>query len=181
MTVSDQIFSIFKDKGEGSYFGEPVSQLEHALQAAYFAQQEQAPESLVVAALVHDIGHLLEDIPEDTADLGIDAMHEEIGRSWLAERFGPGICEPVHLHVAAKRYLCATNPGYLARLSPASVQSLKLQGGVMRPDEVADFERHAHYKEAVALRHWDDRAKIPGLVTPALVTYREAIERAVAA
>ena len=99
MTVADEVFAIFREKGHGSYFGEPVSQLEHALQTAFFAQRERAPAHLIVAALVHDIGHLVEDIPEETADLGVDAQHEEIGQEWLRKRFGPEIYGPVHLHV----------------------------------------------------------------------------------
>jgi phosphonate degradation associated HDIG domain protein len=178
LAVADEVFTIFSEKGAGSYFGEPVSQLEHALQAASFAQGENAPMHLIVAALLHDIGHLVEDIPEETADLGIDARHEEIGQEWLRKRFGAEIYEPVHLHVAAKRYLCATDEQYLAKLSPASVQSLKLQGGVMSCNEIADFQKHDFYKEAVMLRRWDDQAKIPGCLTPELATYRKAIEAA---
>jgi predicted HD phosphohydrolase len=128
MTVADEVDALFVEKGKASYFGEAVSQLEHALQAAYFARQEQAADHLVVAALLHDVGHLVQDIPEDIADRGIDARHEETGELWLAQRFGPEVYSPVQLHVAAKRYLCATDPGYFSRLSPASVQSLHLQG-----------------------------------------------------
>src|ERR1700677_2540253 len=115
---------IFAKRGESAYYGEDVSQLEHALQAAYCARQEGASEAQIVAALVHDIGHLLEDIPEDTADLGIDAKHEAIGQEWLAARFGKDVFEPVYLHVSAKRYLCATDSSYFGKLSAASVQSL---------------------------------------------------------
>ena len=98
---------------KASYFGEPVSQLEHALQAAWFAQREQAKPHLVVAALVHDIGHLVEDIPEDTADLGIDAKHEELGELWLSKRFGAEVVAPVYLHVSAKRYPLCDGPWLL--------------------------------------------------------------------
>lgn len=176
MTVADEIVNIFSEKGQSSYFGEPVSQLEHALQAAFFAQQEQAPPHLVVAALVHDIGHLVEDTPENIADEGIDARHEELGEQWLKARFGPDVFEPVHLHVRAKRYLCATHPAYLRKLSPASIQSLALQGGPMSPEEAQQFEANSFYLQAVRLRHWDDRAKIKGLSTPALTSYRALIE-----
>jgi phosphonate degradation associated HDIG domain protein len=178
MTVADEVTAIFSARGKASYFGEPVSQLEHALQAAHFARQEQAPDRLVVAALLHDIGHLVEDTAEDTADLGIDARHEEIGESWLARRFGPEVCQPAHLHVAAKRYLCATDALYFSRLSPASVQSLGLQGGPMSADEIAAFESNQYFREAVRLRHWDDEAKVPGLATADLLSYGEAIQQA---
>ncbi len=178
MTVADEVIGIFSGKGKSSYFGEPVSQLEHALQAAHFARQDQAPDHLIVAALLHDIGHLVEEVPEDIADLFIDARHEEIGESWLARRFGRDVCEPVHLHVAAKRYLCATDPAYFSRLSAASVQSLHLQSGPMRAEEVAAFEGNSYFREAVRLRLWDDEAKVPGLITAELPSYRHLIEEA---
>jgi phosphonate degradation associated HDIG domain protein len=177
MTVADEISIIFSEKGSSSYFGEPVSQLEHALQAAHFASREQAPDRLVLAALLHDIGHLVEDTPENIADLGIDAMHEKIGELWLAERFGPEVFEPVYLHVSAKRYLCAADPDYLSRLSPASVQSLRLQGGPMSADEIAAFESNQYFREALRLRLWDDEAKVPGLATADLAHYRVLIEQ----
>jgi len=179
MSVTDEILAVFESRGANSYFGEPVSQMEHALQAAQFAQQERAPAHMVVAALLHDIGHLLEEIPEDIAEHGVDAKHEEIGQAWLKERFGPEVCEPVFLHVAAKRYLCATNQAYLGKLSPASVLSLKLQGGPMSESEVAQFESRRFSREAVRLRHWDDLGKVQGLNTPSLEDYRELIEATV--
>lgn len=178
MAVADEVFAIFSDKGQSSYFGEPVSQLEHALQAAHFARQENAPDHLVVAALVHDIGHLVADTPENIADLGVDAKHEEIGERWLSSRFGPEVYEPVYLHVAAKRYLCATDRGYMSLLSPASLQSLQLQGGPMSNSEVIAFEKNQYSSNAVKLRKWDDAAKIPGLKTAGPQSYCDLIERA---
>lgn len=175
--VADEIFTLFAKKGETAYYGEAVSQLEHALQAAQCAEQEGASDALIVAALVHDIGHILEDIPEDTADLGIDAKHEEIGERWLAERFAKNVVEPVCLHVNAKRYLCATDSSYFGKLSPASAQSLALQGGVMTADEVREFEKNEFYRDAIVLRKFDDEAKIPGLPTRTLEDYRETLNR----
>lgn len=175
MTVADEILRLFAEKGSASYVGEPVSQLEHALQAGSFAQSEGAASHLVVAALLHDIGHLLTDLPEDIADKGIDARHEQIGEAWLRKWFGPEVVEPVRLHVAAKRYLCATDSSYLSTLSTASVQSLGLQGGPMSADEVSAFQNNPFYKDAVRLRTWDDKAKIPGMQTPGLSTYKELI------
>ena len=177
MTTADQIFTIFKERGQSAYLGEPVSQLEHALQAAHFAEQNHAPAPLIVAALLHDIGHLIEELPEDIAEQGIDARHEEIGHDWLMARFPPSVCDPVFLHVAAKRYLCATDTAYLGQLSPASVLSLKLQGGPMSPAEVSAFEEHEFFQQAVQLRRWDDQAKIEGLSTVPLSHYRELIEQ----
>jgi [1-hydroxy-2-(trimethylamino)ethyl]phosphonate dioxygenase len=174
-TVADEILAIFLERGGSAYYGEEVSQLEHALQAAHCARQAGARESLIVAALVHDIGHLLDEIQEGIADQGIDAKHEEIGQYWLMKRFGADVTEPVHLHVSAKRYLCATDNSYFAKLSAASVQSLALQGGAMTSAEVEEFERNEFYREAVWLRRWDDQAKIPGFDTPALNSYSEML------
>ena len=177
MTTADEVITLLSSRGQSSYFGEQVSQLEHALQAGHFARQENAPDHLVVAALVHDIGHLLADTPETIADLAIDAKHEEIGEAWLAQRFGPEVHEPVYLHVAAKRYLCAKDPQYLSLLSPASVESLQLQGGPMSPIEIGDFESNRYFRDAVRLRHWDDEAKVPDLATDHLESYRDLIQQ----
>ena len=176
MKVTDQIFRTFEERGDEAYFGEPVSQKEHALQAAYLAEQEGAPPALVVAALLHDIGHLVHGMGEDIADRGIDARHEDAGEAWLARHFPIEVTEPVKLHVAAKRYLCRVDASYLAQLSPASVQSLALQGGPFDDDGARQFEAHRYYREAVWLRRWDDRAKVQGLAVPDLRHYRSALE-----
>ena len=178
MRVSDQIVQIFEAKGGAAYFGEPVSQLEHALQAAYHATRDNAPDWLVAAALLHDIGHLLHDMPEHVADLGIDARHEDIGHAWLARYFGPEVTVPVRMHVDAKRYLCATDPEYLSLLSPASVESLQLQGGPFTEAEASAFEQTPFAREALRLRRWDDLAKVPGMRVPGLESYRATIEAA---
>jgi phosphonate degradation associated HDIG domain protein len=176
MHISDEIVGIFERQGGAAYFGEPVSQLEHALQAAWHARKENAPNWLVVAALLHDIGHLLHDMPEHVADLGVDSQHESLGQTWLGRYFGPEITAPVRLHVAAKRYLCATDPEYLGLLSPASIQSLALQGGPFTAAEATEFEQRPFAREAVRLRRWDDLAKVPGMEVPGLEHYRAMIE-----
>jgi [1-hydroxy-2-(trimethylamino)ethyl]phosphonate dioxygenase len=111
MSLSDDILAIYEARGTQAYFGERVSMTEHGLQAAHYARAEGAPEALVVAALLHDIGHLLEPVPDDIEDWTLDAQHEEIGARWLARRFDAAISEPVRLHVPAPRYLCATDTG----------------------------------------------------------------------
>lgn len=176
MSIADEVFTLFERRGSGAYFGEHVSMTEHSLQAAYFAREESAPPVLVLAALLHDIGHLVEDVPNDLADWTSDARHEEIGARWLARRLQAGVAEPVRLHVPAKRYLCAIDPGYVAMLSHASLVTLKLQGGPMAPGEVLQFETERFSKEAVRLRRWDDQGKVAGLKTPGLAEYRGLIE-----
>jgi len=175
--TTDELLSIYGGRGAAAYFGEAVTVIEHSLQAAYFAQSCDAPDGLVVAALLHDIGHLIEPAPADIADWKTDAGHELTGCRWLASRFGAEVCEPVRLHVAAKRYLCATNPAYFGTLSPASVVTLGLQGGPMSRAEAGVFEAEPYFREAIRLRHWDEQAKVVGLQTPDFAHYRPLIEK----
>ena len=175
--LADEVFSLFDRRGSGVYFGERISMTEHALQAAYFAREEAAPVELIVAALLHDIGHLVEKVPDDLGDWTSDGRHEEIGARWLERRFGAEVAGPVRLHVPAKRYLCATDHNYVAMLSQASVITLQLQGGPMAGHEVLQFETEPYYGQAVRLRRWDDQGKVVGLKTPGLAEYRELIEQ----
>jgi [1-hydroxy-2-(trimethylamino)ethyl]phosphonate dioxygenase len=176
MTVVEEILALYQDRGSGAYFGECVSMTEHGLQAAFFAQAAAAPPALVVAALLHDIGHLVEEVPDDLADWTRDAVHERVGGQWLARRFPPEVSEPVRLHVPAKRYLLATDREYFAKLSPASVVTLKLQGGPMSLQEAARFEAERFHKQAVLVRRCDDQGKVAGLKTPRLADYGTMIE-----
>lgn len=180
MQIIDQILTLFREQGNGAYFGEAVTETEHALQCAHLAQQSGAAPALVVAALLHDIGHLLHGLPEDAAERGIDGRHEHGGAAWLATYFGSAVVDCVRLHVAAKRYLCAVEPDYHAALSEASQRSLRLQGGPMAPDEVACFEREPWYRSAIAVRRWDDAAKVAGLVVPDLEHYRAVLQAVLA-
>jgi phosphonate degradation associated HDIG domain protein len=177
MTLAADILALYESRGTRAYFGERVSMAEHGLQAAHFARAEGAAESLVVAALLHDIGHLLEEVPDALAEWTRDARHEEIGARWLARHFDALVCEPVRLHVPAKRYLCATDAGYFARLSAASVHTLTLQGGPMSASELSRFEAEPFWREAVHVRRWDDQGKVAGLQTLALRDYVPLIER----
>lgn len=172
-----EIERMFARRGHEGY-GEGVTQTEHALQAAQIAEQEGKPGSQIVAALLHDIGHLMHDLPEDIADQGIDTQHESLASAWLSQHFGPDVSEPVRLHVAAKRYLCHAEQGYLDRLSEASKLSLRLQGGPMSAAEAARFRQEPFLAQALDLRRWDDEAKVVGATTPGLAHYRPAIEAA---
>jgi phosphonate degradation associated HDIG domain protein len=172
----DEIFRVFREYGSEEYLGERVSMTEHMLQAAYAAERDGAPPRLVAAALLHDYGHFIHELPADAAEHGIDTQHEEVAHAFLSEHFGPEIAEPIRMHVAAKRYLCATDPSYLGELSPASVHSLGLQGGPYSADEVAEFELSPYARDAVRLRRYDDIGKVEGLETPELDHYRAVLE-----
>lgn len=163
-----EILELFRQRGDSQYGSEPVSQREHALQAAWFAERDGAGSQLVAAALLHDVGHLLHHLPDDAPERGIDDHHETLAARWLKSRFPDEVCESVRLHVAAKRYLCAVEPHYRSQLSPASLLSLGLQGGPMTELELTEFMRLPGASEAVRLRRWDDEAKVPGLQTPPL-------------
>ncbi len=176
MSIIDEIFSLYDTRGAAAYFGEAVSMTEHGLQAAHFAELEGAREIVVAAALLHDIGHLIATVPDDIADWTVDARHEATGARWLGEWFGPDVADPVRLHVRAKRYLCTTDPTYFSQLSPASVLTLKLQGGLLSADEVVAFEAEPGCRDAVVVRRCDDRGKVAGLATRRLDEYRELLK-----
>jgi phosphonate degradation associated HDIG domain protein len=176
MKIVDELLAIYERRGAQAYFGECVSVTEHALQSAYFAQKAKAPPELIIAALLHDIGHLIEPAPDDIDAWTCDARHEDSGAHWLTARFGLAVSQPVRLHVAAKRYLCATDSGYARVLSAASVKTLQLQGGPMSRAEVAAFEAETHFRAAVKVRRWDDGAKVAGLATPDFRHYGPLIE-----
>jgi phosphonate degradation associated HDIG domain protein len=176
MTPAEELWSIYSSRGAEEYFGEAVTTLEHSLQAAHFAQESGAPEALIVAALLHDIGHLIDSAPSDLADWHGDAHHEVSGSAWLAQRFGPSVSEPVRLHVPAKRYLCATDAGYSAQLSKASVRTLALQGGAMSATEIEVFRLEPYHRDAIELRRFDDRGKVAGLRTADFAHYRGLID-----
>ncbi|WP_374381466.1 HD domain-containing protein [Dongia sp.] len=175
MNTMRAIRAAFDKRGQQSY-GEGVNQLDHALQCGYCAERDGAPASQIVASLLHDIGHMLHDLPEDIADQGVDTVHESLGSAWLSQHFGPEVSEPVRLHVAAKRYLATKEKGYYDLLSEASIQSLKLQGGLMSEDEVKAFENEPYFKEGIQLRRWDDEGKIAGWEVPDLGHFEPFID-----
>lgn len=154
----DEIFALYRQRRDEQY-GERVTQLDHALQCAALARSDGAPDALVAAALLHDYGHLVEDRGHMAERQGMDGAHEAVGADALSAWFGPDVTQPIALHVAAKRYLCATEPGYLDALSPASQLSLRLQGGPLAPGEADAFKALPFAGEAVRLRRWDDWGK----------------------
>jgi gamma-butyrobetaine dioxygenase len=160
------IEELFASEGAADYLGEAVTQATHMLQAAALAEQAGAPPALVAAALLHDVGHFTGTVNGRDLMRGTDNWHSEQGANWLAQWFGPDVTEPVRLHVAAKRYLCAVEPGYFERLSPASVYTLGVQGGPMAGDELAAFEANPFAKDACQVRRWDDDAKDPDAPAP---------------
>jgi phosphonate degradation associated HDIG domain protein len=157
------------------YGGEAVTQLAHGLQAATFARRDGASPAQVSAALLHDIGHLLHDLPNDAPGHGVDDYHENLGARYLEKNFNDAVSEAVRLHVEAKRYLCATDENYLSRLSEPSLQSLALQGGPMNLKEAAQFENEPFFQEAVQLRRWDEEAKNPEMNTESIESFVEEL------
>jgi gamma-butyrobetaine dioxygenase len=184
MSPVDRLAELFTSEGAADYLGEPVTVAQHLLQAGALAAAAGAPDALVAAALLHDTGHLRGADPlADEQQLsgrelmgGTDNDHGERGAAWLARWFGPAVTEPVRLHVAAKRYLCATEPSYFGLLSPASVYTLTLQGGPMTDAEAAAFAAGPHAAEAVAVRRWDDAAKDPAADVPGFAWFRRLLE-----
>ena len=183
MTSADPvrvIADLFAAEGAREYLGEPVSQAAHMLQAAALAEASGAGPELVAAALLHDVGHFTGTVSGHELMSGArDNRHSDAGADWLAQWFGPGVTEPVRLHVAAKRYLCTVEPGYFGSLSDASVHTLRMQGGPMSPAETAEFEGNRWCTAALRLRRWDDAAKDPHARVPAFGYYRPLLRQLV--
>ena len=174
---------LFAEHGDRMYAGEPVTQRQHALQSAQLAEQAGAEAALVVAALLHDLGHMVNDQGETPTLRGIDDRHEYVALPFLRGLFDEAVLQPIRLHVDAKRYLCAHGDGsingaqYWAQLSPDSKRSLELQGGIFSDAEAQRFIAQPHAAGAVRLRLWDDSAKLADAVTPQLAHYLTFAER----
>ena len=179
LTLPD-IERLFALHGHIEYAGEGVSQLEHALQSAQLAERDGAAPELVTAALLHDLGHMLNLQGETPTARGIDDQHQYFAVPFLRGLFPAAVIEPIRLHVDAKRALCALEAGYYAALSEDSKRSLALQGGTYSPADAAIFRARPHAEDAMRLRRWDDAAKVPGQATPALSHYLEIAARCTA-
>jgi phosphonate degradation associated HDIG domain protein len=166
-----EISALFERGGANQYSGEPVSQLEHALQCARLAELAGAKAELITACLLHDVGHLANDLGATPTLRGADDKHQYHGARVLKALFPEAVRNPVLLHVDAKRYLCATEPGYWESLSEDSKRSLELQGGAFSDEEAQKFIGEHHAQDAVRLRRWDDLAKVKGIATPDLAHY----------
>lgn len=175
-TWLDELFLLMQTRGQAHY-GEDVSQLEHMLQCAQLAQDRQYPDTLVAAALLHDVGHLLLDHAEDTSWLETDNKHEQRGAAWLAYMLPETVYTPIALHVAAKRYRCTIDASYHASLSQASRLSLQLQGGLMSQKQAQAFRASRWFKDAMTLRELDDQAKKTDALPSSLHTYRALLTR----
>lgn len=183
----EDIEPLFAAKGSRMYAGEPVTQLQHALQSAQLAEQSGADESLVVAALLHDLGHMVNDQGETPTLRGIDDRHEYVALPFLRDLFGEAVLQPIRLHVDAKRYLCArrhiatrgtiNGAQYWADLSADSKRSLELQGGIFTEAEAQRFIEQPYADGAVRVRLWDDLAKVENAQTPPLGHYLELAEK----
>jgi len=172
----ERIAGLFAGEGVRNYLGEDVSLATHMLQAGALAESPGAPGHLVAAALLHDVGHFEEIGRRHSDEQQEDHRHEAAGADWLAEWFPVEVTEPVRLHVMAKRYLCAVEPGYFAELSPASVDTLSLQGGMLTDPEARAFERLPHAQAAIAVRRWDEAAKDPAVATPPFEHFRDLLD-----
>lgn len=171
------IKGLFDGYGALSYSGEPVTQLEHALQSGALAEEAGASEELVAAAFLHDLGHLLSRQGETPTKRGIDDLHQYYVLSFLRPVLPDAVLEPIKLHVDAKRYLCATDDAYFRLLSADSVRSLELQGGIFNAEQSREFAQRPYADDAIRLRRWDDLAKVAGKPTPGLSHFLRIIER----
>jgi phosphonate degradation associated HDIG domain protein len=178
MNPIEEIATVLSQAGQERYGEQNVNQLQHALQCAAHAEAVGSSADLITAALLHDIGHLIDKHFDGAVEAGIDRRHERIGAAYLSKWFGPAVTEPILLHVPAKRYLCAVESKYFDGLSAGSVRSLEVQGGPFSGTEAADFLKQPHARKAIHLRRWDDLAKDPDARTEDLDYYLGFAQRA---
>lgn len=174
-----EVLALLERKGQSQYGMEAVSQLTHALQCAHLAEQAREAPETVVAALLHDLGHLLVTQRDGALDQSPqqDDLHQYIALPFLRGLFSDAVLEPIRLHVDAKRYLCLVEPSYWASLSPASQNSLLKQGGIFSETEADAFISQPFASESVRLRRYDDLAKDPAKIVPNLSHYAEHLRQ----
>ena len=177
--IVDFIGSIFERRGGEEYLGEPVTMGQHMLQGATLAEQNEELDEIVVGALLHDIGHFTSEFGTFSMDDTEDRYHENAGAAVLEKFFPRVITDCCRYHVAAKRYLCSTDPLYFYKLSDASVHSLNLQGGPMSEIEVKEFERNPNFKKILTVRLYDDAGKIPDMDTPSFWHFAPLVQKMV--
>ncbi len=178
-TIVPFLEDIFERRGGEEYLGEPVTMAQHMLQGATIAEQNGQPEIIIVAALLHDIGHFTSEFGMFQMDDTEDRFHEDAGAEVLQDFFPTLVTDCVRYHVAAKRYLCATRPSYFDRLSDASIHSLNLQGGPMGDDEVEEFEKNPNLEQIIAVRFLDEAGKHPDMDTPPFAHFAPMVQRVV--
>lgn len=178
-TIVAFLGDIFERRGGEEYLGEPVTMAQHMLQGATLAERANAPEVVIVAALLHDIGHFTSEFGTYHPDDVEDRHHEDAGAEVLAPYFPSLVTDCVRYHVAAKRYLCATKPEYFNRLSAASVHTLGLQGGPMNADEVAEFQRNPNLEQIIQVRYLDEAGKHADMQTPPFAHFAPMVQRVV--
>ena len=178
-TIVDFLGDIFARCGDAEYLGEPVTMAQHMLQGAWLAEQQGLDDQVIVAALLHDIGHFTSEFGTFSMDDTEDRFHEEAGAEVLAPFFPSLVTDCVRHHVAAKRYLCATRPSYFDRLSGASIHSLNLQGGPMNAREVAEFEQSPNLPRIIQVRYLDEAGKDPDMITPDYWHFAPTVQRVV--
>ncbi|GAB3233612.1 HD domain-containing protein [Algoriphagus aestuariicola] len=178
----DFIFGLYEKYGAEDYIGEPVSQIEHMCQSAQLAEKEGFDEEVILAAFFHDIGHLFSHLQDADSMGGFGAMrHEQLGGQYLRELgFPEKVAKLVENHVQAKRYLTFRHPEYYQKLSEASRQTLRFQGGPMNPEEATEFEADPLFEASLKMRTWDEEAKVEFVPLPDLRKYREIAERVLA-
>ena len=177
--IVDFIGSIFEKRGDEEYLGEPVTMGQHMLQGATMAEKSREPDEIIIGTLLHDIGHFTSEFGTFSMEDTEDRYHEDAGAAVLEQFFPKVITDCCRHHVAAKRYLCATDPEYFQKLSTASIHSLNLQGGPMSKAEINDFEKNPNLKKILKVRLYDDAGKIPDMVTPSFWHFAPLVQKMV--
>ena len=177
--IVDFIGSIFERRGDEEYLGEPVTMGQHMLQGATMAEQSREPDEIIIGTLLHDIGHFTSEFGTFSMEDTEDRYHEDAGAAVLNQFFPKVVTDCCQHHVAAKRYLCATDPEYFQKLSTASIHSLNLQGGPMSEVEIKDFEKNPNLKKILKVRLYDDAGKIPDMITPSFWHFAPLVQKMV--